>query len=121
MHNGIMIRTTFILLLTLLNWGIILSALSLVRDMPRPLFVFFHYGLNIIVFGLVFGLFYKYIGSPNPFTTTITAMAGLFLYEFVFWKFVYSGDPMQYLTFIDWIVPAFLIASTIYLVGIYLS
>ena len=41
------------------------------------------------------------------------AMISLFIIEFVFWNFFYKGE-LWFFNFVDWVIPAFIVASTIY-------
>jgi len=98
------------------GWLPILLSLGLLRDLPRLFFVLIHYLLDILVFGGVFAAYYRNVSHFSPFATMAVAMLSLFAIEFVYWKFFYSGE-LWFLNFVDWIVPAFLVASTIYFVG----
>lgn len=100
-------------------WLPILAALALIRSLPRVWFVSLHYALDILVFGLVFAAYHKYMGRFSPFGTMAIAMLSLFAIEFVWWRFFYNGE-LWFLNFVDWIVPAFLVASTIYFTGVLL-
>ena len=51
---------------------------------------------------------------PAPFIGMIICMIVLFIVEIVFFNFFYD-KPLWFLNFTDWIVPVFIIASTIYL------
>jgi len=106
-----------IVFFTLASWILILISLAKLQQSPRIVFVLVHYLLDIIVFGVLFFIHYKYFSKFSPFTTMAVAMVVLILTEFIFWKFFYSGE-LWFLNFIDWIVPAFLVASTIYLIGL---
>jgi hypothetical protein len=99
------------------GWLPILLSLGLIRDLPRLLFVLGHYLLDILVFGGVFAAYYRNVGHFSPFATMAIAMLSLFAIEFIYWKFLYTGE-LWFLNFVDWIVPAFLVASTIYFVGL---
>jgi len=98
------------------GWLPVLLSLTLIRDMPRPFFVLIHYLADIVVFAGVFAAYHRHIGHFSAFGTMAIAMLSLFAIEFVYWKFFYSGE-LWFLNFVDWIVPAFLVASTIYFVG----
>ena len=101
---------------SLIAWVPILLVLSWIRNLPRPWFVLLHYVLDILLFGVVFAVYYRYFGSFSPFATTAIAMVSLFVIEFVFWGLFYHGE-LWFLNWVDWIVPAFLVASTVYWVG----
>jgi len=99
------------------GWLPILMALGLLRDLPRLLFVLTHYALDVLVFAGVFAAYYRNVGHFSPFATMAIAMLSLFAIEFIYWRFLYTGE-LWFLNFVDWIVPAFLVASTIYFVGL---
>ncbi len=98
------------------GWAVILMSLALVRDIPRIGFLLVHYVLNVLVFSILFGIYFKFLHHVSPFATMAIAMVSLFVIEFVYWRFFYTGE-LWFLTFLDWILPAFLVASTIYFVG----
>ena len=104
-------------LFAFIAWLPILAALVLMRNLPRVWFVALHYGLDILLFGLVFAVYHKRLGRFSPFGTMAIAMFSLFAIEFVFWNFFYRGE-LWFLNFVDWIVPAFLVASTVYFAGV---
>src|SRR3989344_3299606 len=100
------------------GWVAALSVLALAKDWPRFLFVAFHYALNVILFGVLFGVYFKYVHHFSPFVAMAIAMASLFIVEFVFWRFFYHG-PLWFLNFVDWMVPAFIVARPGYFSGIF--
>lgn len=102
------------------GWVVALGIFSQIKDFPRIWFILAHYALDILIFGALFFIYYKYFGHFSPFTTMAIAMAILFIIEFVYWKFIYTGE-LWFLNFWDWILPAFIVASTIYLVGGFLK
>ena len=95
------------------------SLVFLIKDLRRTSFIILHYLIDIAVFGILFGIYFKNIGILKPFPVMIVAMATIFAFEIIFWNFIYRGSQ-SYFDFTDWVVPAFLIASTIYLVGVWL-
>lgn len=97
-------------------WALVLFVLSLMVNLPRGAFVFFHYVIDVLLFGLVFHFYYQAHPHTHAFHTTIFALLSLFLFEAIFWTFFASGAD-KFLNFVDWIFPAFLIATTIYAIG----
>ncbi len=97
-------------------WLITLAALGPASSLPRIAFLAVHYLLIILLFGVAFANYFKGHRKEDPFTVMGVAMLSLFVYEIVYFKFLYEGE-LWFLTYWDWIVPAFLIASTIYFVG----
>ena len=97
-----------------------LYTLSVAKNLPRTTYIIFHYALDILVATIVFGIYFKFVNHFSPFTTVAISMVSLFSLEFIFFKFFYKGD-YWFLNFADYIVPAFIYASTIYLVGTFLN
>lgn len=98
-------------------WAITLFVLSLLQTIPRLLFICLHYVLTIVVFGIVFRSYYHTHPKTRPFITTAHAFSALVVFELVFWQFFSSGSR-SYFNYVDWIFPAFLIATVVYLTGI---
>ncbi len=97
-------------------WIVVLFLLSRSIDLARPVFIAVHYLVDVIVFGVVFSQYYRSYNRTEPFRTTIIAMISLLVYEAVFWVYFSSTDG-SYLNYIDWILPLFLITTTVYWVG----
>ena len=75
-----------------------------------------HYLANVFVFGFLFHFYFEARPKTSPFDTMIIAILSLTVFEAVFLWF-YAEDPMHFLNYVDWIFPAFLIATTVYAVG----
>jgi len=105
-----------IAVLSFLAWIVVLGFLSYIRGLSRAWFVILHYFANVIVFGFVFFVYFKYLGSLPAFKTMVASILSLLTFEFVFWVFIYNGE-LWFLNIIDWVIPALLIAFTIYEVG----
>ena len=101
---------------SLVGWFIALGVFSWAKNLPRIMFIVVHYAVDLVVFGLAFYVYFKFFGKLSPFSAMATAMASLFAVEFILWKFFFPGQT-AYLNFVDWIIPAFIIASVIYWVG----
>jgi ABC-type proline/glycine betaine transport system permease subunit len=103
--------------LSLVGWIALAAYFAVAEKWARIPFVVAHYALSIGVFlGLIL-LYTKYLSGtviPSPFIGMIICMVALFCIEILFFGFVYD-KPLTFLNFTDWIVPVFLIASTIYL------
>ncbi|MFZ4461453.1 MAG: hypothetical protein ACOYN2_02705 [Patescibacteria group bacterium] len=85
-------------------------------------FILAHYTISIATFLLVIWAYLSFIRGNitlGAFPTMIAFMVSLFVIEIYFFGFVYD-KPLWFLNFTDWIVPVFLIASTIYLLSAYL-
>lgn len=98
---------------TFIAWIISLGVLSAVKDIPRFWFIVVHYAVDILIFGIVFLIYYKNFNVFSNFTVMAIAMISLFIIEFVFWNFFYKGE-LWFFNFVDWVIPAFIVASTIY-------
>jgi ABC-type proline/glycine betaine transport system permease subunit len=103
--------------LSLIGWIVLAIYFAVAEKWARIPFVVTHYTISIGVFlGLIL-LYNKYLSGtviPSPFVGMIICMVALFSIEILFFGFVYD-KPLTFLNFTDWIVPVFLIASTIYL------
>lgn len=110
------VRIFSILVLAFIPWLIIHAAMGAGTMLPRPFFIILHYTLAVLLFGIVFAIYYKWHTEARPFTVMASAMVGVFVFEVVYLGWMDEGER-QFLNYIDWIVPMFLIASTIYFVG----
>ena len=110
------IRIATVAITTFIPWLITLAALGATTTLPRPLFVLIHYILIVLLFGVAFSLYYKDRKGVDPFSVMVIAILCLFAYEMVYVGFLYEG-PRWFLTYLDWLVPVFLIASTVYWTG----
>lgn len=97
----------------LVAWIVVLFLLSLIIHLPRGFFIALHSLADFFVFGVVFHYYYEVHASAKPFETTAWVMFLLFLFEAILFTF-FIPDMKNYLNFIDWIFPAFLIATTVY-------
>ncbi|MBI4257134.1 hypothetical protein HY626_03720 [Candidatus Uhrbacteria bacterium] len=110
------VRIATVAITAFIAWLITLAALGATASLPRVAFIVVHYVLVILLFGVAFGIYYKDHKAVDPFTVTVIAMVCLFAYEFLFLVFLFEGSRW-FLTYVDWLVPSFLIASTIYWTG----
>ena len=109
-----------VFIFSFVGWMAALGVLAFAKEWPRFLFVALHYASNVLLFGVLFGVYFRYVHQFSPFVTMVIAMVSLFGFEFVFWRFLYHG-PFWFLNFVDWMVPAFIVASTVYFTGIFLG
>lgn len=105
-----------ILIASFIPWLITLAALGAAASLPRTFFLFFHYALCVLLFGIAFAIYFRGHSWTKPFTVMANAIISILIFEFVYVCFVYEGE-FRFLTYLDWIVPLFLIATTIYVVG----
>lgn len=101
-----------------LGWFVVLGLLSLAGRLPRFWFVLGHYVVDALVFGLIFWVLFRRVDGLSPFSAMAVGMVTLSVLEYVAWGLLYKGD-LWFLTFADWIVPAFIVASTMYFAGLY--
>ncbi len=101
---------------TFVPWAIVLFVLTIGINLPRGAFIFVHYLVDILAFGIVFHFFYETHKNASAYTTTLNMLIALFVFEAIFLGF-FSSEPGQFLNYIDWIFPAFLIATTVYAIG----
>lgn len=106
-------------LASLIAWGGVLALIVGLKmsQWSRIGFVIGHYAADLIVFAVVFFLYYRIIPSASPFSTMAASMITLFILEAILWQFFLHDR--QYLTFVDWVIPAFLIATTVYGIGFF--
>ncbi len=97
-------------------WLITIAALGPANSLPRLLFLAVYYSLNVLLFGIAFANYFKGHQGEDPFVVMGFAMLSIFLFQVIYFKFLYEGD-LWFLTYLDWVVPIFLISSTIYFVG----
>ncbi|MFB6181763.1 MAG: hypothetical protein ABEJ24_02600 [Candidatus Magasanikbacteria bacterium] len=88
--------------------------------LPKLAFVLGHYLAVIILFSGVYYFYFNYFGYFSTFATMAIAVVSVFIIELVVFNFFYSGE-LWFLNFVDYIVPVFLAASSVYFVGKYFS
>jgi len=98
-------------------WIIKVALLSLIMGFPHTLFVAAHYILIFLLFAAAFTLYFQSHKQQEPFMVMVVAMASMVVFELVYFLYFYSGT-FWFLTYVDWIVPAFLIASVIHGTGV---
>jgi hypothetical protein len=101
---------------TFIPWLISLAALGASSTLARPILVASHYTLVVLLFGVAFSIYYKGHKGSDPFTVMGTAMISFICFEVIYYGFVYDGT-LWFLNYIDWFLPTFLIATTIYGLG----
>ena len=101
---------------SLVGWMVFGGYFVIAEKWSRIPFVVFHYATCILTTLLMAYLYVKFVRSLelSVFQIMITTMISLFTIEIIFFTFVYDKSTW-FLNFTDWIVPVFLIASTMYL------
>lgn len=105
-----------ILMFCILAQLIAFPILALAKGYAKVWYVLINYSIHLIIPTVLFYVYFKYFDHLSPFGTMAVAMLIFFALDFVIFKYFYKGE-LWFLNFIDYILPAFLIASTIYFVG----
>lgn len=114
------VRVATVAITTFIPWLIALAALGAMAGLPRPAFVAIHYTLIVLLFGVAFAIYFRERKGVDPFTVMVIAMLCLIVFEIIYTGFLFEG-PRWFLTYADWFVPAFLIASTVYWTGTFFT
>lgn len=110
------VRFVSVAITAFIPWLIRLAALGAAPMFPRPMFVFVNYALVVLLFGVAFGIYFRGHKGADPFTVMGLAVVSLLVFDAVYLGLLYDG-ALWFLTWTDWFVPLFLVASTIYGVG----
>ncbi|PJA45244.1 hypothetical protein CO174_04025 [Candidatus Uhrbacteria bacterium CG_4_9_14_3_um_filter_50_9] len=97
-------------------WLLLLAGLSQITELSRLFFIVIHYLMNMALFAIAFGWYFKGHQKEDPFRVMAVALVCLVVFELVYFGFIYEGE-LWFLTYVDWIIPAFLVATSIYGVG----
>ena len=100
------------------TWVLLAIYFAVAMNLSRGVFIVAHYTTSFVATILMFSLLYKFLPTFTPFWTMISAMISFFIIELLFFGFVYKED-LWFLNFIDWMVPVFIISTTIYFLGVY--
>jgi len=104
---------------TILAWAIVLGALFLLRHAPRTVFITAHYLINIGVFAFLTYLLRKEHVQFSAGGFAVIVVGILLILELFYWVYVNPASAARYLTVIDWLIPAFLVLGTVYLVALF--
>lgn len=100
----------------LVAWTFIEMFVNLAHRLSRVSFIVLHYLVVVVVFAGVFTLYQRWFDiGASAFAVTTVGMSFVFLFEFVVFRFLYSGERW-FLNWVDWILPVFLATSTVYAV-----
>lgn len=109
--------TSFIALHVFIAWVLVEVFVNNAHRLARKQYIFLHYASIIFAFAGVFFLYFQFFSKDQSvFFVTATAMSVLFLIELIVFGLLYS-EERWFLNYVDWIIPMFLVASTIYFVG----
>lgn len=109
------IRIVTVAITTFIPWLISVAALGAASGLPRLAGMAIQYPLVVLLFCVAFSLYYKERTGVDPYTVTMIGMLCLIVYEMAYHVLFQGQQPS--LTYFDWFVPAFLIASTMYGTG----
>jgi TRAP-type uncharacterized transport system fused permease subunit len=100
----------------LVAWTLIEMFVNFAHRLSRASFIICHYLVVIAVFAGVFALYSIWFDiGASAFAVTAVGMGFVLLFEFVVFRFLYSGERW-FLNWVDWMFPIFLATSTIYAV-----
>ena len=102
---------------TILVWALMLGVLYFTRNVPHSIFVFLHYLLNICVFTILTVVLRRIGVMYTAWVLTVVVVGVLLALELFYWVFINPASAAKYLTVIDWVIPAILVAITVYLVA----
>lgn len=102
---------------TVLAWAVVLGTLYITRYIPRPLFIIFHYVLNIAVFTYLTVTLRRIGVGYTAWVFAIVVMSTLLALELFYWVFVNPEAASRYLTVADWLIPAALTMIVVYTVA----
>lgn len=108
-----------IFMTSLFTWILLAGYFMMAQHFSRMVFIVGHYAISIIATLIFFTLLYKYFFHFSPFWTMVSAMISLFIIEIIVFSLFYKGE-LWFLNFVDWMVPVFLISTTIYALGVYI-
>lgn len=98
----------------LIAWIAIEIFVNLAHGLRRWTFIVTHYLVVVAAFAVVFYSYDRFFGGDaSPFAVTATAMGSVLLFEFIVFRFLYSGERW-FLNWVDWMVPLFLATTTVY-------
>ena len=104
---------------SLLTWFILGVFFAVATSLSRGVFIVSHYATTLVATAVFFSILYKFLPTlSTPFWTMIAGMISFFIIELIVFNFFYK-EELWFLNFVDWIVPVFIVASTIYGLGIY--
>ncbi len=105
-----------IIVASFIPWLILVAAETTAYTLGEPWFLVIQYTLAVLIFAIAFTMYFRANPKARIFEATITAMVCICVYEIVYWTFVFEG-PSPCEGYAHWIVPMFLIATTIYTIG----
>jgi len=102
----------------LLAWVMIEAFVNLAHHLSRPTFIVWHYLVDVVAFFGMFWVFFTcFHGTSSVFAVTAVGMTFVLFYEMIVFRYLYCGDRW-FLNWVDWIVPMFLVLSSMYAAGV---
>lgn len=103
----------------LLAWIVIEVFVNLAHPLSRRSYILWHYVVVVVSFAAMFWVYYRFFPPmASPFAVTMVGMLFVFSFEWVVFRYLYSGERW-FLNWVDWIFPIFLAISTMYLMGVW--
>lgn len=109
-------RFLMVALHTFVSWAVLIFVFSFVVIYPHWLLATFRIILFVVIFAVVFHHYFQSYKQTLPFFATIYALTSFVFFE-MFYRIFFLTAPRSDLNFIDWILPFFAIATTIYFIG----
>ncbi len=101
---------------TLIAWVLVEVFVNTGHKLKRTTYLGLHYLVLVMAFMLVFWVYFAFFNTTPVFWTTLTACGFILALEWIVFRYLYSGDRW-FLNWCDWILPMFIVASSIYFVG----
>jgi hypothetical protein len=112
-------QVVLVIMGTVIAWVVSLGILSVVRVLPRPIFITLHYVLAVGIFAALAFALRKSGVQFSAITLASVVVSILLSLELFYWVFINPEAAALYLTTIDWLIPAGLIFVTVYVTALY--
>lgn len=109
-------RFLVVALHTFVSWAVLSFIFSFVVIYPNWLMVVLRVVVFVIVFAIVFHHYYQSYKQTLPFFATIHSLSSFIFFE-VMYRIFFPATLKSDLNFVDWILPFFAIATTVYFIG----
>lgn len=114
--NYSVVQILTIAIASFIPWLITLSAVDAIQSLPRLIAVLVHYVMVVILFGMAFAIYFKSHPKSDPFLVMTFAIVSILIFDLANFQKI-SMISERTFDYVDWIVPIFLITTTIYSVG----
>lgn len=109
-------RFLIVALHTFVSWAVLVFIFSFVVIYPNWLMVVLRVAVFVIIFAIVFHHYYQSYKQTLPFFATVHTLASFVFFDAMRWIF-FPATLKSDLNFVDWILPFFAIATTVYFIG----